>query len=279
MAIELFFHFERDAMAPHLSLAAADLNIRFIAAAAVVREAGKLSLNYFHRRTEIAIESKGLQDLVSSADRATEDLIVRELSRLFPDDGFLGEEGGHRGGEGALWVIDPIDGTANFLRGIPFWCISLALVINNEAVIGVIYDPNADELFTARHGKGAFRNGQKMKVSGRTDPKQARMSLGFSYRADPKFHVSGISKFLNAGIEYSRLASGALSMAYVADGRFDGYWEKHINSWDVLAGLVLVQEAGGWISDFLANDGLTKGNEILAATPALAEFFSKTLSS
>lgn len=116
-----------------------------------------------------------------------------------------------------------------------------------------------------------------MMVSRCTDPKQARLSLGFSYRREPKFHVAGISNLLNAGVEYSRLASGALGMAYVADGRFEGYWEKHINSWDVLAGMVLVREAGGWTNDFLSNDGLTKGNEILAATPALVEFLQKTI--
>lgn len=263
-------------MAP-LGVSDRDLNLRFAAAAAMCRESGKLALDYYRRRSEISIESKGLQDLVSIADRAAEDLIVRRLSQLFPDDGFLGEEGGRRGGQGALWVIDPIDGTANFLRGIPFWCVSLALVVNNDAVLGFIYDPNADELFAAQQGKGASCNGRKMKVSSCADPKRARMSLGFSYRRDPKFHVAGINNLLQAGIEYSRLASGALGMAYVADGRFEGYWEKHINSWDVLAGLVLVREAGGWTNDFLANDGLTKGNEILAATPALVEFFQKTI--
>jgi len=259
------------------SMSEVDIDLRFAAGAAVCRAAGKLALDFYRRRSEIHIENKGLQDLVSIADRASEDLIVSQLGQLFPPDGFLGEEGGRRGGEGAIWVIDPIDGTANFLRGIPFWCVSLALVVNNEVKLGFIYDPNSDELFAAQQGKGAACNGRKMTVSSCIDPKQARLSLGFSYRRDPKFHVAGINNLLNAGVEYSRLASGALGMAYVADGRFEGYWEKHINSWDVLAGIVLVREAGGWTNDFLSNDGLTKGNEILAATPALVKFLQKTI--
>lgn len=250
---------------------AMDLELRLKVGQAVVRETGKKAADFFARRSALAIDRKGAQDLVSEADRACEDHIVSTLSKSFPSDSFLGEEGGvrHPGGE-AMWVVDPIDGTHNFLTGVPFWCISLALVVRGEAVIGLIYDPLADELFSAISGGGAFLNGAPMRVSGETDIKRARVCVGFSYRRPVANHVRTIESLLSAGCEYLRLGSGALGLAYTAAGRFDGYWEQHTNSWDAAAGLVLVREAGGWTNDFLAGSGLTEGNEVLAATPALA---------
>jgi myo-inositol-1(or 4)-monophosphatase len=249
-----------------------DLDVRLRVAQAVVREAGQLAADYFARRATLTIDRKGAQDLVSIADRSCEDLIVSGLSALFPEDSFLGEEGGVRkpGGE-AVWVIDPIDGTHNFLTGVPFWCISLALVVAGEAVLGLIYHPAEDELFAARSGGGAFLNGVPMKVSGETEVTRARIGIGFSYRRPVADHVRTVEALLSAGCEYLRLGSGALGLAYTAAGRFDGYWERHTNSWDAAAGLVLVREAGGWTNDFLGGAGLMKGSEILAATPALVD--------
>ena len=191
---------------------------------------------------------------------------------LFPEDGFLGEERGSRNPDAAaVWVIDPIDGTHNFLTGIPFWCVSLGLVSGGELVLGIIYSPLAAELFSARSGGGAFLNGQPIRVSGETDLARARVCLGFSYRRPVADYATTVEALLSAGCEYLRLGSGALGLAYTAAGRFDGYWESHINSWDAAAGLVLVREAGGWTNDFLAGSGLREGNRILAATPALVE--------
>ena len=251
---------------------ASDLEKRLLAAEAVVRDAGRLAADYFARRTTLPIGRKGKQDVVSEADRACEDLIIGALSKAFPDDGFLGEEGGERNsGADAVWVIDPIDGTYNFLTGVPFWCVSLGLVVKGEAVLGAIFHPSADELFSAARGSGAFLNGAPMKVSGATDITRARVCLGFSYRCTVEEHVRVVDALLNAGCEYCRIGSGALGLAYCAAGRFDGYWERHISAWDAAAGIVLVREAGGWTNDFLDGDGLRLGNEILAATPALAE--------
>lgn len=253
-----------------------DLDLRLRVAEAVIREAGKLAAQHFSGRAALTIDRKGAQDLVSEADRACEDLIVARLAEAFPDDGFLGEEGGFRNREAkAIWVIDPIDGTHNFLTGVPFWCVSIGLVVGDRAMLGLIYDPTADELFSAAHARGAFVNGVPMKVSGETDITRARICVGFSYRRPYAHHVGAIDALLGAGCEYLRLGSGALGMAYAAAGRFDGYWEKHINSWDVAAGLVLVHEAGGYVNDFLVGDGLTKGGEIFAATPALAELLKR----
>jgi myo-inositol-1(or 4)-monophosphatase len=249
-----------------------DLDLRLRAGEAAIREAGALAARYYEGRAGLAIDRKGAQDLVSEADRACEELIVARLSTAFPEDGFLGEEGGSRNLDAAaIWVIDPIDGTHNFLTGVPFWCVSIGLVVDGEAVLGLIYDPSADELFSAAEGLGASVNGTPIKVSGETDIKRARICVGFSYRRPYSHHVRTVEALLAAGCEYLRLGSGALGMAYAAAGRFDGYWEKHINSWDVAAGLVLIREAGGWVNDFLAGEGMTKGGEILAATPALVE--------
>ena len=142
-------------------------------------------------------------------------------------------------------MIDPIDGTHNFLTGIPFWCVSVGLVVAGELVLGIIYHPLAGELYSARSGGGAFLNGQPIKVSGETDLTRARICVGFSYRRPVAEHVRAVEALLSAGCEYLRLGSGALGLAYTAAGRFDGYWERHINSWDAAAGSVLVREAGG----------------------------------
>jgi len=236
----------------------------------VVREAGALAADFYRRRAALSIERKGVQDFVSEADRACEDLIVAALTRHFPEDGFLGEEGGLRREGNLIWVVDPIDGTDNFLRGIPFWCVSIGLVADRRSLVGLIYNPVTDELFSAVKGGGAFLNGEAIRVSDTADVERARICVGFSYRRPVAPHARVIKALLDARCEYSRLASGALGMAYTAAGRFDGYWEHHINAWDVAAGLVIVSEAGGVTNDFLAGDGFLKGNEIFASTPALA---------
>lgn len=255
-----------------------EIEIRYWAAQSVAREAGRLAADAYHRRTELAIERKGTQDLVSEADRACEDRIVGTLQRLFPEDGFLGEERGARNSSAkAIWIIDPIDGTANFLRGIPLWCVSLGLFAGGEFVIGVIYNPVTDELYAARRGKGATLNGRKIKVSPAKSLEEARLGIGYSYRRPPEPHADAVKALLDAHCEYSRLGSGALGLAFTADGRLEGYWESHINAWDVAAGLCIVKEAGGRVSDFLSADGLTKGNEVLVSTPHLYPTFSTLL--
>ena len=249
-----------------------ELDHRLRVAEAVVREAGRVAADHFALRELLHIDRKGAQDLVSDADRACEDLIVAGLAKLFPDDGFLGEERGSRNpGAAALWVIDPIDGTHNFLTGVPFWCVSVGLVVAGELVLGIVYHPIAAELYSARKGGGAFLNGQPVRVSDVSDLRHARVCLGFSYRRPVADHVHSVKALLSAGCEYLRLGSGALGLAYTAAGRFEGYWERHINSWDAAAGLVLVREAGGWTNDFLSGDGLMQGSELLAATPGLVE--------
>jgi myo-inositol-1(or 4)-monophosphatase len=249
---------------------AIDIENRYWAAQGIVRAAGRLAAEHYHRRSELDIERKGTQDLVSEADRACEDMIVSALKDLFSEDGFLGEERGRQNeGAKATWIIDPIDGTANFLRGIPLWCVSLGLLADGDFVIGVIYNPISEELYAARQGKGATLNGKPIKVSAVGSLDEARLGIGFSYRHSVAAHGEAITRLLDAQCEYSRLGSGALGLAFTADGRLDGFFEAHINVWDVAAGLCLVKEAGGRVNDFLGQDGLAKGNAVLASTPRL----------
>jgi myo-inositol-1(or 4)-monophosphatase len=246
-----------------------DLLPRHRAGLDITREAGAFALEYYRRRASLPVERKGLQDFVSEADKETEKLIVRKLSAAFPDDSFLGEEGGFVEKGPFLWVIDPIDGTANFVRGIHHWCVSVGLVADGKAVLGFLYDPVYDEMFSAFKGGGAFLNGEPITVSGTTDLASARIGIGFSYRRPVAPHVHDIEAALDAGCEYVRLGSGALGLAYTAAGRLDGYYERHINLWDVAGGLPILAEAGGIASDFMTGDYRTEGNELLAATPGL----------
>jgi myo-inositol-1(or 4)-monophosphatase len=257
-----------------------ELGLRYRFAQGVVREAGQMALERYRRRDSLAIERKGKQDFVSEADKACEAFVASALLKAFPDDAFLGEEGGlqNEGGE-ATWIIDPIDGTSNFIAGIPIWCVSLGLVIDSRAVLGIIYNPVTEELYAARAGEGAYLNGRRIRVSNARRLDEARMGLGFSYRRPVQAHVLAVNACLEASCEYTRFGSGALGMAFAADGRLDGYYEAHINAWDVAAGLALVSEAGGWCSDFFgAPDAFTNGNVILATTPALVEPLRQLLS-
>jgi myo-inositol-1(or 4)-monophosphatase len=250
-----------------------DLDLRLLAACAIVREAGKLAYDYFSRRAELEVEHKGMQDVVSIADRAVEDLIRTRLSRAFPNDDLLGEEGGgaeRRPGAG-LWVIDPIDGTANFLRGMPYWSTALAYVVEDRVEIGVTYDPVHDELFSARRGGGAYRNQTPIRVSGATDPQRAIIGSTFTFKMSVERYMAILEGILRAGSDHRRMGSTALMMCHVADGRLDGCATGYCNAWDVIGGLLLVEEAGGMASDFVADHGLLKAGSALGCTPGLQE--------
>ena len=260
------------------------LAVRFRAAKDIAREAGQTALDYFRDPDALKVVSKGPQDFVSQADRAVETLIRDRLHELFPDDGFLGEEGGAEEGgaeEGGaeegdrdasgLWVVDPIDGTSNFINRVPLWCVSIAYVRQGRIEVGVIYDPNADELFAARRGQGAFCGEARISCSAADSLTQGTVGIGYSTRTPVAPAVDGIRRLLDAGGMYQRNGSGALMLAYVGAGRLLGYLEAHINAWDCLAGILLVEEAGGWTNDFLANDGLLHGNPIIAAAPGVVD--------
>jgi myo-inositol-1(or 4)-monophosphatase len=242
---------------------------RYLAACAVARAAGALARRHLENRAGLMVEQKGPQDPVSVADRAAEVLIVAELSAAFPGDGFLGEEGGGEAAE-RLWVIDPIDGTANYVRGIPGFCVSIAFVEAGRTELGVIYAPMDDELYAAARGRGARCNGESLSVSGCASIGQAMIGVGFAQRMPRPRFVRALDRLLAAGGEFRRMGSTALGLAYAAAGRLDGFWALQTNSWDCLAGLLLVEEAGGWANDFLAGgEGLLQRREALGCTPQL----------
>ena len=261
-----------------------DLEHRLLIACAIVREAGHLAADYFARREQLEVEHKGVQDLVSVADREVEELIRTRLGTAFPGDGLLGEEGGGDGlvddlgggpgaaagaASGGLWVIDPIDGTANFLRGMPYWSVALAYLVDGRAEVAVTYDPVHDELFWARRGTGAYRDERAIRASDRADPKQAVIGSTFTFKMAVPDYVRLIEGILGAGADHRRMGSTALMMCHVADGRLDGCATHYCNSWDVIGGLLLVQEAGGAASDFLAGASLTEPNRAFGCAPGL----------
>jgi myo-inositol-1(or 4)-monophosphatase len=246
-----------------------DVQARYRAGLDITREAGALALDYFKRRATLPIEHKGRQDFVSEADKKTEDLIVARLGAAFPDDSVLGEEGGLRQNGPALWVIDPIDGTANFLRGIPHWCVSIGLIADGKAVAGFLFNPVTDELFSAHAGGGAYLNGAPIKVSGVTDITQSSLGMGYAHRLPLAPYIAEMNTSLAGGCDVRTLGSGALDLGFVAAGRLDATFYRHINLWDVAGGMAIVAEAGGTVSDFLAGEGMREGNAILVATPAL----------
>jgi len=252
-------------------LDAPSLDARFAAAQALAREAGALAVALRSGpATSFAIESKSVLDFATEADRAVERLVIERLGKRF-GDGVLGEEyGAQQEAVDRLWVVDPVDGTFNFMHALPVWCVSLAFMHRGEIEIGIIYNPDSNEMFTARRGRGAFLNGVKLAVSAGRHAAPL-IEVGHSNRQPLTQYLDLIGRVFAAGCEFRRLGSGALGLAAVAAGRTDGYLELHINAWDVLAGMLLVREAGGWTNDFLAGDGLRTGNPIIACTPELRE--------
>ncbi len=247
-----------------------DLSARIETAAAICREAGALALRHYRNLAALTVERKGHQDLVSEADREVERLIRDQLAAHFPDDGIVGEEHAPRTGtSGYTWVIDPIDGTANFLRGIPAWCVVLACVHESHIVVGVIYDPVHDELYAAGNGTGTTVNGVAARVAAADSLGDGTLGVGSSNRSKPGAVVKIIERTLASGGVFCRNGSGALSLAYVAAGRLIGYVEDHMNAWDCLAGQLLVREAGGLIETQDADDMLARGGRVVVSAPAI----------
>lgn len=244
---------------------------RLATAEAVAHEAGALALRFFHGREGLKVERKDVQDLVSEADRAVERAVRERLAVLCPGEPVLGEEEGADAGplDERCWVVDPIDGTWCFLHGIRSWCVSLAYVQNGRVEAGVIVDPCAGETFAACHAGGARLNGRPIRVADAERLDEGATSVGCSRRTTAAEIVPVLEGLVRAGGLYHRHGSGALGLAWTAAGRLIGYLEPHMNSWDCLAGLLLIREAGGWTNDFLAGEGLRKGNPVLACGPRL----------
>jgi len=252
---------------------AVSLEARYQLACTLAREAGLRAHALFRTRDSLVVEHKGVQDVVSVADREIEQFIQTRVRAVFPQDAFLGEEtatvAGDLKSERVIWVVDPIDGTSCFLNGMHSWCVSISVVLDGVPVIGAVYDPNSGELFHAAIGSGAYVNDELIRVHPAATLRDGVLGVGFSHRVGSQAFIPFLARVLDEGGMFIRNGSGALMIAYVAAGRLIGYYEPHINSWDCLAGIVLVREAGGIVNDFLKGDGLTSGNVILAGGPAL----------
>ncbi len=240
----------------------------------IVRAAGAMARDAFNAPDKPVYSLKGRQDYITVTDGAVERFIRAEIGKSFPSDAVLGEEDGGAVNGPRLWIVDPIDGTANFARQIPHFCISLGLLIDGRLEAGAIYEPMHDELFIAQRGQGAWCNGVRMQVSTVAELTAATVEIGWSARLPPAPYLALTQRGMEAGCSVRRAGSGALGLAYVAAGRCDAYAEAHINAWDVAAGLLLVEEAGGRVNDFWTTDALEQGNAVLATNALLAEGLS-----
>jgi myo-inositol-1(or 4)-monophosphatase len=243
------------------------LNISIRAA----RSAGDLILRSSDDVGQLRIDQKGKNDFASEVDRAAEREIINIIRTAYPDHAILAEESGQHEGNDFVWVIDPLDGTTNFLHGFPQYAVSIALKHKNKLEVAVIYDPLRDELFTAKRGGGAMLNNRRLRVTNQTSMKGALIGTGFPFKTD--LHLDayvGMFKAISmeaAGIR--RAGAAALDLAYVAAGRLDGFWEIGIMEWDMAAGILLIKEAGGVVTDFSFNDNyLTSGN-VIAGSPKM----------
>lgn len=234
-------------------------------AVALAVEAGQLAAAM--QRSLGPLEAKSAIDFCTEADRAVERLVSDRIRARF-GDAIIGEEYGGEPGD-SVWLVDPIDGTTEFIHGTRRWCVSLAYVRAGVIEAGAIYAPADDRLFAARRGAGATLNGRRLAVSALKHGAVPVVEVGWSDRRPVSTYGAVLERLVTAGIEFRRHGSGALALAEVAAGLNDGYIELHINAWDALAGILLVQEAGGRCNDFLADDGLTRGNLLIATTPEI----------
>ncbi len=247
---------------------------RYVFAQSLARIAGAVANDYFRNRERLTVELKGPQDFVSHADRDVEALLRREIARAYPDDAFLGEEtaASFAGPLDRCWVVDPIDGTHNFLRGIPYWNVAIAYVEQGRAQIGIVFDPVHDDLYRARRGEGAFcdRRGEAvpLHVADTTEIPGAFVALGHHDRAPSEHHLEIRRRMMVKGMSMRNFGSGALQLAHVAAGRLDGFIELQLSIWDAIGALLIVGEAGGRTAPFLPAP-ITSKAVCIAGTPGI----------
>lgn len=249
-----------------LDTAALDARQNF--AVQLARDAGKIAMRYFRAGASAGTTLKGPQDYLTLADTEVDALIRTALNAAFSDDTVLTEEAGGRSSI-KCWVIDPIDGTANFARGLANFAISIAFCVDGVTEIGIVFDPAADELFVARRGAGAQLNGKPLAVKAESEPETAAIDVGYARRTAADAYLGVVGRLITAGYDVMQFGSAARGLAHVAAGRIDGFYEAHLYPWDVLAGLLLVTEAGGFASDFSPGRAWEDGTSVLACSPAI----------
>ena len=252
------------------------LNIAIRAA----RRAGDLMIRHLNKLESLDIAEKGRNDFVTRVDQLAEEAIIGIIRDHYPDHAILAEESGAAGEHEFQWIIDPLDGTTNYLHGFPVFCVSIAVARDNELQHGVVYDPMRQEIFSASRGQGAQLDGRKIRVSKQRGLQHALIATGFPFRlADGQ--VDGYLGMLRAvmletaGVR--RPGAAALDLCYVAAGRVDGFWELGLRKWDVAAGALIIREAGGRISDFHGTDAYLDSGNVVAGTPKVYAALSKLL--
>lgn len=252
----------------------ANLNVMIKAA----RMAGRSLVKDFREVENLQVSMKGAGDFVSKADTAAEQIIRDVLMEARPNYGWLAEESDAVDGKDPTrrWIVDPLDGTTNFLHGLPHWAISIALEHKGEIVAGVIYDAAKDEMFSAEKGEGAWLNQSRLRVSGRSRLIESLFATGlpFAGRADLPDTLQDLARVLPSCSGVRRFGSAALDLAYVAAGRYDGFWERRLHAWDVAAGLVIVREAGGFVAPIDPEGSILEQGEVIAANEAIFEKFA-----
>jgi myo-inositol-1(or 4)-monophosphatase len=244
------------------------------------RRAGDLIVRHINQLDAIKVDSKGRNDFVSEVDRMAEQDIIRTVQRSYPDHAFLAEESGASGDAEYVWIIDPLDGTTNFLHGFPVFCVSIAVMHRGRLEHGVIFDPLRNELFTTSRGAGATVDGRKMRVSDTRLMEKSLIGTGYPYRQDPAGLDAYLGMLKDAMLATSgvrRPGAAALDLAYVAAGRLDGFWEIGLNIWDVAAGALMIQECGGIITDLAGGEGWQQSGNVLAGNPKIHEALQKLI--
>ena len=240
---------------------------------AAARKAARALKRDFGELEKLQVSLKGPANFVSAADRRAEETLYAELSKARPGYGFLGEEGGSREGADKThsWIVDPLDGATNFLHGIPQFAISIALQREDTVVAGLVYNPVGEEMFTAERGKGAFLNDQRVRVAARKTLAEAVIACGLPHigRGDLALGARETTAMQRQVAGLRRFGAAALDLAWVAAGRLDGYWERNLKPWDMAAGLILVREAGGFVSDCDGGDAMLAEGHIAAGNEAI----------
>lgn len=250
-------------------LRSALLNVMIKAA----RKAGRTLKRDFGEVEHLQVSLKGPANFVSAADRRAEEILREELAAARPGYGFLGEEGGRREGSDKThtWVVDPLDGTSNFLHAIPHFAISIALEREGMIVAGVVYNPANDDLFTAERGKGAFLNDQRLRVSKRMRLSESIIACGLPHlgRGDLALGGKETAAVQEKVAGLRRFGAASLDFAWIAAGRFDGYWERNLSAWDIAAGLILVREAGGFVTDIEGGEAMLASGDVVVGNESI----------
>lgn len=255
----------------------ANMNVMLKAA----RKAGRALAKDFREVEHLQVSTKGAGDFVSKADITAEQIIKSELMNARPTYGWLAEEGGEEEGKDPTrrWIVDPLDGTTNFLHGLPHWAVSIALEHKGQIVAGVIYDASKDEAFFAEKGGGAFVNEKRLRVSARDKMIESIFATGvpFAGRSDLPETLQDLARLMPTCAGVRRFGSAALDMAYVAAGRYDGFWERRLNAWDLAAGIIIVREAGGMVEPLVKDRDILETGNVICANEPIFDKFSKII--